>query len=44
VARAVAKTRVVMTAPKRGPRASMMVVLLVEFETCVIFNSFSLVG
>jgi hypothetical protein len=38
VARAVAKTIVVITAPKRGPRASIMVVLLVEVETCVILN------
>jgi hypothetical protein len=36
VASAAAKTTVVIAAPKRGPRASIIVETLAEFETCVI--------
>jgi hypothetical protein len=40
VARAVAKTAVVMTAPKRGPRASIIVLSFFVSKLCVIFDSF----
>jgi hypothetical protein len=36
VASAAAKTTVVIAAPKRGPRASIIVETCVEFNTCVI--------